>query len=80
MNSSNKTEKRKRLTQKEMGEESMAIFVGGQVMGLMSQLNLTALERFYNSPRSNPEQGSDFRYRKEMEIVIRFHKELFKNR
>jgi hypothetical protein len=80
MNSSDKTEKPKRLTAKQLSEESMAIFVGGQVMGLMSQLNLVALERFYNSPRSNPEQGSDFRYRKEMEIVIRFHKELFKSR
>lgn len=80
MNSSNKTEKRKRVTQKEIGEESMAIFITGQVMGLMGQLNLKALERFFDSARSNPEQGSDFRYRKEIEIVIRFHKELFKSR
>jgi hypothetical protein len=78
MNSSNKTEKQKKLSRKELSEESMAIFVGGQVMGLMSQINVKALQRFYDSPRSNPEQGSDFRYRREVGETIEFHRRLFK--
>jgi hypothetical protein len=73
----NSSKKNGQLTGEEQATESMAIFVAGQVMGLMSQLNIKALERFYKSDRSKPGQGRDFRYRQQVGTTIRFHKALF---
>jgi hypothetical protein len=63
------------------GEESMAIFVAGQIMGLTGMLNVDALDRFINSARAQPSGNpDDFRYLRECKELIKFHKALFPKR
>jgi len=69
-----------KLTDEEQRAQNMAIFVAGQLLALFSQLNAKALDKFVQSDASNPEKGSDFRYREQCAIVVRAHKELFPER
>lgn len=62
-------------------DESMAIFISGQIMGLMGMLNITALDQFVNSQRAQPTgDPDDFRYLKECKEIVKFHRSLFPNR
>lgn len=64
------------MTDSEKQQESMAVFICGEIMGVCSLLNYNALERFLSSDRSK----GDFRYAKECEAILELYGNLYPTR
>jgi hypothetical protein len=54
------------MTEQELSDEAMAIFLCGEMIALCSQINPLVLQRFLDSERSK----GDFRYRKQCLAVL----------
>lgn len=61
------------MTMNQKQQESMVLFLCGQIIGLAALLNINVLEEFLESERAL----GDFRYKRECEEIAKWHRRVF---